>query len=164
MTEKRTPPGEDDFPVSGPNALGSVGARVLAFIIDSFILFIPTAAVILVFFIEWVGDEVQLVELPWWFVPGQVALQVLYQTILVGTWGTTVGKWALGLKIVRYTDGTRPDLARAAQRALVPALPAVLPIDIAGMLSAGVSATFVFLPLRRGWPDLYAGTIVVRTR
>jgi len=164
QVQHRPPPGPDDFPESGPNALGSVGARVFAYVIDAILLFIPTALVMLLFFTEVADAEVTVAELPWWFVPAQVAGQVAYQTVLVGTWGTTVGKWILGLKIVRYADGTRPDLARAAQRALVPAVPAVLPVDIAGVLSAAVSATFVFMPLRRGWPDLYAGTIVIRTR
>ena len=65
-----------------------------------------------------------------------------------------------GIRKVEIMESVK--LGRNGQLSLPRA--AVLPIEIAGMLSAAVSATFVILPLRRGWPDLYAGTIVIRTR
>jgi uncharacterized RDD family membrane protein YckC len=45
-----------------------------------------------------------------------MVLSVLYNTIAVGTWGTTLGKKACGLKVIR-ADGSKPTYGRACGRA-----------------------------------------------
>lgn len=44
------------------------------------------------------------------------AMTILYNTVLVGYWGTTLGKKACGLKVIK-ADGSKPSLGRACGRA-----------------------------------------------
>lgn len=45
-----------------------------------------------------------------------MALTVLYNAVLVGLWGTTLGKKVCGLKVIK-ADGTKPSFGRACGRA-----------------------------------------------
>ncbi len=44
------------------------------------------------------------------------AMTILYNTVLVGAWGTTLGKKACGLKVIK-ADGSKPSYGRACGRA-----------------------------------------------
>jgi uncharacterized RDD family membrane protein YckC len=82
-------------------------------------------------------------------------IEIAYFTISVGKWGKTIGKKAVGLKIVR-TDGSRVSYARALGRSL------------AYMLN-GFSYDLTFLMIafnaqKRGLHDYIADTIVVKTK
>jgi len=76
-----------------------------------------------------------------------------YMVLGWGIWGSSVGKAALGLRIVRK-DGRPMTLSAGAWRVacyLLVSIPAKL-----GLVAA------VWHPQRRGWHDLLAGTIVVQ--
>jgi uncharacterized RDD family membrane protein YckC len=81
-------------------------------------------------------------------------IQLAYQTIAVGKWGKTVGKAALGLKVVK-PDGAKVSLMRALGRALAFELNA---------FTMGLSFLLIaFSHKKRGLHDYIADTIVIKT-
>jgi len=161
-------PEPGDFPEKGPNALGSFGQRALARILDELIISVPFSLAIY----SVVGGDsgtttsdanrgAALVILVI-----AVIVAAIYEIGCVGLWGRTLGKFALGLRIVRYTDGGPPTWSQAALRALLPitadAAVAAVAVNLWG--AAIVYASSFFSPLRRGWHDQAGGTLVVRTR
>ena len=53
-------------------------------------------------------------------------LYLVYEVILVGLWGRTLGKAALGLRVECLADGGRPGLPRSMLRNLIPAVTLVV--------------------------------------
>jgi uncharacterized RDD family membrane protein YckC len=49
-------------------------------------------------------------------------LYLVYEVSLVGLWGRTLGKAALGLRVERLADGNRPGLLGSLLRNLIPAV------------------------------------------
>lgn len=136
-----------------------MGERAVAKLIDWLILAIPAALLVLPFVV--VEGEEASIEQPVWATAALVALFVVYDTVLVALWGTTVGKRAFSLRVARLGDGGPPDWSHAAIRVLLPAAIAVVPVI--GILALSVFARAVVDPLRRGFHDLAAGTVVVRS-
>ena len=93
-------------------------------------------------------------------------LYLTYQVTMVAGRGQTLGKLALGAKVVDGAGGGRPTLWQAATRAVVPLAGVV--VDVA-LGSATVGALWVFTVYgallfddrRRGLHDRAAGTVVV---
>jgi uncharacterized RDD family membrane protein YckC len=82
-------------------------------------------------------------------------LMALYYILLEGLAGATLGKWALGLRVVR-SDGGKPGLARSALRnllRLVDGLPVFNTVGVVLILRS---------PERARFGDRVAGTRVVR--
>jgi uncharacterized RDD family membrane protein YckC len=69
----------------------------------------------------------------------------------------TVGQWAMGLKVIRASDGSTLDVGAVAIRYLVWSV-CLLTVFI-GVVAAGVAAS---RPDKRTWPDEACGSIVVR--
>jgi len=89
------------------------------------------------------------------------SLAFVYQTIMVALLGRTVGKIAVGTRVVRLVDGGRPDWSEAAMRALVPLAFGAIP-KVGVFLGAMVYSLALWTPLRQGLHDKAAGTLVVR--
>lgn len=85
-----------------------------------------------------------------------VAFTAVYATIMVGTWGATIGKLLLGLRIVRHGDGSRVPYGLALGRSLAEYL-SLIPLGL-GYLWVGLS------PAKRAWHDYLCDTRVVRVR
>lgn len=160
---RRVPSEPGDFPETGPYSLPPLTHRLAARLIDLVIVTLPVVA-IAIGFVEVDGGEVRIEDVPWWLLGVQVGVAVVYETVLIAWWGTTVGKWALGMRVVRYADGKRPDVTRASQRSLLPNMFAAVPIAFVSLLQWVVYGSSATHPLRRGWHDRYAGTLVVRSR
>lgn len=165
----------EDFPETGPNALGSFGARAGARIIDEILVGVPFYVGLLFLVVGTVGPDGQPTKateelqanIPLWLVGGSVLLSIAYEVIAVAWTGQTVGKWILGLRVARYTDGKKPTWSQSALRCLLPAVAGVIAFELFGISAAGaflVLASAFYNPLRRGWHDDAGGTIVVRTR
>ena len=163
-------PKPEDFPASGPNALANVGVRALAWCID-FGLTSAVALVAVAAFIDW--PEVARDgsgSFPLWASGVGIAVWVVYQTVLVWRVGSTLGLWALSMRVARYTDGRRPGLDQAVIRALVPAASAAVMVPLFStpwFLDAGWILPYlgaISSPLRRGFHDQAGGTLVIRTR
>ncbi|MEZ4449003.1 MAG: RDD family protein [Nannocystaceae bacterium] len=80
----------------------------------------------------------------------------LYAMILVGTWGGTVGKLILGLRVVRYSDGGRVPYGLALGRSLAQL--------ISGLFLLLGYLWIALTPSKRGWHDYLCDTRVVRVR
>ena len=86
---------------------------------------------------------------------------VIYQIIMLSTRGQTVGKKAMKIRIVRL-DGSQPGFVHAfLLRAVVNALPSMIPV--VGSIYGLVDVLFIFRADRRCIHDLIAGTRVVMT-
>jgi uncharacterized RDD family membrane protein YckC len=85
----------------------------------------------------------------------------VYETLMIGLAGRTVGKIALGTRVVRLADGGRPNWWEATMRALVPLSLGAIP-RIGVFLGVLVYSLALWNPLRQGLHDKAAGTLVVR--
>lgn len=148
-----------------PGRPGAVWRRFVAQVLDSFVLAGPAFVVFAVTGIEVdvEAGEIQSGDRLLVAVGIIVVMVVTYQTLLVAGRGATIGKAALGLRVVRVDDGTIPAWDRALLRALVPqgagAVPAIgLPLVTA------VYGAALFDRRRRGVHDLASGTMVVAGR
>ena len=85
----------------------------------------------------------------------------IYQIVMLSTRGQTVGKKAMKIRIVKL-DGSQPGFVHAfLLRAIVNALPSMIPI--VGGIYGLVDVLFVFRADRRCIHDMIAGTRVVMT-
>jgi uncharacterized RDD family membrane protein YckC len=85
----------------------------------------------------------------------------VYETLMIGMLGRTVGKIALGTRVVRAADGGRPGWTEATMRALVPLSLGAIP-RVGIVLGVLVYSMALWNPLRQGLHDKAAGTLVVR--
>lgn len=161
MPSRRIPTRED-FPQTGANSLASIGQRGVARIIDLLVLSVP-AVLVVVPFVHVDGDEVTA-DVPQWV--GMVALGILvaYETMMIAWRGQTVGKWVMGLRVARFTDGGTPTVGQALLRILFPACFLAIPIPVIDTMWIVVYLSSMYSPMRRGWHDKAGGTIVIRTR
>jgi uncharacterized RDD family membrane protein YckC len=136
-----------------------VGERAVAKLIDLMVLALPAALLIIPFLA--VEDDEPTLDLPLWATLGLVGLFVAYDTVCVARWGATVGKRVFGLRVAGVGDGGRPDWAHSAIRVMLPASIAVIPV--VGILFLGVYLRAFPDPMRQGFHDVAAGTVVVRT-
>lgn len=98
--------------------------RFCAKLIDGFIVGIPIGLLILLAVVVAGGGVAArgpdaLMLMPLFHIAIQLVatgLSVLYNAVLVGCWGTTLGKKACGLKVVK-ADGSKPSFGRACGRA-----------------------------------------------
>ncbi len=168
---QRRIPQPEDFPVAGPNSLGGVGQRALGWCIDGVITFVPVAVVGLLVLREvdpnYQPDPDAGIWDPW--LPPLITLSiatvwVIYQILLTRLTGSTVGMYAMGLRVARYADGAKPTWSQATLRALLPGTFFAMPAMILNSMWLVVYAVALYNPLRRGLQDQAGGTIVVRTR
>ena len=85
---------------------------------------------------------------------------LVYETVMIALFGRTVGKMALGTRVVRSVDGGRPDWYESGMRALVPLSLSAIP-RVGVLLWAFVYSMAFWNPLRQGLHDKAAGTLVV---
>ena len=83
-----------------------------------------------------------------------LVLPVLYYVLLTGLRGQTVGKMALGIRVVR-SDGQVPGLGYAVLREVVGKFVSVIALFLGFLWIAWDRE-------RQGWHDMIAGTHVVR--
>ena len=87
---------------------------------------------------------------------------LVYQILMIALLGRTVGKLALGTRVVRSVDGSRPGWSEAAMRALLPLSLGAIP-RVGVFLVVLVYSLALWTPLRQGLHDKAAGTLVVRS-
>ena len=161
--EQRRLPTAKDFPASGPYSLAAPGPRFGARALDLAAIAVPAAIVVAITSTQ-VGGQFHI-DVPLWLIPAAIALGVVYEALSVAWRGRTPGKWLLGLRVVRYTDGKAPTANQALLRALVPWVALALPIGpfaVAALLV--VYGTGIGGELHRGLPDQAGGTLVISTR
>ncbi|MDR3035590.1 MAG: RDD family protein [Kitasatospora sp.] len=85
---------------------------------------------------------------------------LLYEWLLISLAGATVGKMALGLRVVRENNGQHPGLGAGFVRYIIPWV-GYLACGI-GMILVWVSPFFDNSGKLQGWHDRAAGTLVVK--
>ena len=140
--------------------LAPMWRRVVGQLIDQLVVFVPIVIVSLALGVRSVDDvKHQAVGLN----VSIVAIVFTYEWLMIGAWGRTVGKFALGTRAVRV-DTAGPVLwSSSAIRALVPLAAGLIPY-IGAFLSAIVYVSAFFNRRLQGWHDRAAGTIVVMNR
>ncbi len=129
--------------------------RVAAMLIDGLIIAVPIGIVLIaVTGMTGLSWDVETTE--WQLLQNVVGgfatlFRVLYYTLMEGTWGATLGKMALGMRVVR-ADGTRITYGIAVK-------------EIIGNCTCSLGYLSVaFHPEYRGWHDQLLGTRVIYTR
>jgi uncharacterized RDD family membrane protein YckC len=151
--------GREGATVPAGLVLAGFGRRIGGFAIDQVLVFIPVAIGVAALGYR-SGDDVSNDAIL--VLNAAVALsRLIYETLLIGFFGRTVGKIATGTRVVRQVDGGRVGWFAAGQRAVVP-------VVFSGVPKFGVFySAFVYMfamlgPLRQGLHDRIAGTLVVR--
>ncbi|MGW4382034.1 RDD family protein [Kitasatospora sp. NPDC004531] len=85
---------------------------------------------------------------------------LLYEWLMVGLAGATLGKMALGLRVVRENDGQNPGVGGGFIRFIIPQVGYVL-CGI-GLLLVWLSPFFDNSGKLQGWHDRAAGTVVIK--
>jgi uncharacterized RDD family membrane protein YckC len=90
------------------------------------------------------------------------ALGAAYEILLTSYKGQTLGKMAVGIRVVRKGDGTIPDLGASSLRWLVYNGIGLIPF-VGGIASLINVLSMLWDADRQCWHDKAAGTVVVRT-
>lgn len=85
---------------------------------------------------------------------------LVYEWLLTGLFGATLGKMAVGIRVVKAEDGTKPGLGKSFIRWIIP---------VVGSVACGIGQLLVYLSpfwdksgRQQGWHDKAAGTMVVQ--
>ena len=129
--------------------------RFLAVLVDSFV--VTSAFTLLVagtvFVVQLVVPEFEPDAQGIWYVIGYVLWVIVYVWFGLAIFGKTIGKWILGLRVVRSTGSP----AISAKSAFIRTITYPLSFVVFGLGLLGV----VFGQERRAWHDRFAGTAVV---
>ena len=139
--------------------LAPIIRRVGGLVIDQILVALPVFAVVVAAGFtpsDTVTSESLLV-----FNISVTALAFVYQTLMIALLGRTVGKMAMGTRVVRLLDGGRPGWSDALMRSLLPLSLGAIP-RIGVFLGVLVYSLALWNPLRQGLHDKAAGTLVVR--
>ena len=155
------PSPSEGFPEEGEGSLASVGQRAIARFIDVFIVF-NVAGILSVILVRPADDDTSLGTT---ILLATVFLLIagIYETAMVAWRGQPVGKWLLGIRVARYSDGDTPLVTEALVRFLVPSLPLYIPY-VGQVIWIGVYLTSIPNERKQGFHDRAAGTVVVRAR
>jgi uncharacterized RDD family membrane protein YckC len=149
-----SPPQEDRI----DQPLASVAQRVGGALVDGLL----TSMVVVVPLLLGLVDIDRLEQaLPPSIILGLFLFGALYTIVPTALWGQTLGKIAVGTRVVAESDGSLPGWRRAAIRWALPGVVGRLPY-VGLCISLAVMASLVWDPRRRGLHDRAAGTIVVR--
>jgi uncharacterized RDD family membrane protein YckC len=139
--------------------LAPIIRRVGGLVLDQIIVALPVVAVVVALGFtpsDNVTSQALLV-----FNIAVTSVAFVYETLMIALLGRTVGKIALGTRVVRLVDGGRPDWSEATIRALVPLSLGAIP-RVGVFLGVLVYSLALWNPMRQGLHDKAAGTLVVR--
>jgi uncharacterized RDD family membrane protein YckC len=138
--------------------LAPLWRRAVAQVLDQLVVLVPVTAFALAIGVRTTDD---LTDRVFALNVAVVVCAFTYEFVMIALWGRTVGKFAMGTRVVRVDTGGPLLWWSAAIRALVPLAAGVIP-GIGMFLSLVVYATAFWDRRRQGWHDRAAGTIVVR--
>lgn len=164
LDSTETPTGPESFPASGPNSLASPWLRVLGRILDSLILAVVLVPITLPFVDFELDPAAGTFDVPVGFLVAIVAVSAVYEVSLFALRGQTVAMMLLRMRAARFVDGEKPTWGESSIRWLLPNAIAAVPIAFISILSLVVYARMFWDPLRQGFHDKAAGTVIVRTQ
>jgi uncharacterized RDD family membrane protein YckC len=138
--------------------LASVGQRVGGALVDGLLTSMVVVVPLLLGLIKL--DNLER-GLPAVVVVGLFLFGAVYTVVPTALWGQTLGKIAVGTRVVVEEDGSLPGWRRSALRWAVPGIAGRLPY-VGLWVSLAVMGSLVFDQRRRGLHDRVAGTIVIR--
>jgi uncharacterized RDD family membrane protein YckC len=144
-----------DVPRPEPKALAGRGARLMARLLDALVLvvFIMTARILAEAFPKYPATQTAL-EILGYLVPA------VCQWTLLAVRGQTLGKIAMGIRVVRADDDSNPGLGHAVVlRELIPGL--ISSIPLLGVIFAVIDVLCIFGDQRRCLHDCLADTKVI---
>ena len=150
-----------DFDITSPpenqveQELASVAQRVGGALIDGLLTSMVVVVPLLFGLVDADGLEAGVIIL------GLFLFGAVYTVGPTALWGQTLGKIAVGTRVVAESDGSLPGWRRAAVRWALPGVLGRLPY-VGIWVSLAIMASLVWDPRRRGLHDRAAGTIVVR--
>lgn len=167
-----TEPGPPPYPSSAPSAgtgdrgyLGGPLARIGGRLIDMLLVGVPSLLVAVGLFdldLDMETFDLETFELPIEVLVFSAIVLAAYETLMVGRFGRTVGKMAVGTEVVT-TDHAAPPYGVAAVRAVAYGL--LYGIPYLGFFLLIAALVMVFVDPRRQTPhDKIASTVVSRRR
>ena len=138
--------------------LATVGQRIGGALIDGLLTSMVVVVPMLVGLID-VDDFEGTLPVP--VLAGLFLFGAVYTVVPTAVLGQTLGKIAIGTRVVAEADGTVPGWRRSLVRWALPGLAGRLPVIGLGV-SLAIMASLVWDPRRRGLHDRMAGTIVVK--
>lgn len=158
-SEARRPEAPDDFPPAGPDSLATVPRRAAARIADLFLVDLP-----LLLAVAWlIGLDDLFEDPPLWAVAVNLAVPAVYEIAFLTWRGQTVGKLLWDVRVASLSDGGVPRWDRVLIRVLVALAAAALANLVFYPLFVLPYVVAAWHPLRQGWHDRAADTVVVRT-
>ncbi|MBI2169624.1 MAG: RDD family protein [Actinobacteria bacterium] len=165
--------GQPDAVVLGGQVwpLASIGQRIGARVLDTIIIFAATMVFVFIgaaLFLGGLGsgDSDAFGAGVWFFIlTGIVGLAggILYEALFVSAKGATPGKMMVGIRVAAIETAGNPTFGKAFLRWLIPWVANLLPY--AGFLvSILVYLSATWGQNRRGWHDMVASTVVLRSR
>ena len=85
---------------------------------------------------------------------------IIYEVVMIAVRGQTLGKMAVGIKVVRDGTGANPGMAKSLGRWALPSLILLIPF-IGWLVSLLCYISLTWGKDRKGWHDSAAGTLVV---
>lgn len=138
--------------------LASIGQRIGGALVDGLL----TSMVIVIPMVLGLVDIDEFEgTLPAPVLAGLFLFGAVYTIVPTAVLGQTLGKIAVGTRVVVEADGTLPGWRRSALRWALPGLAGRLPVVGLG-ISLAITASLLWDPRRRGFHDRLAGTIVIR--
>lgn len=153
-----TPPGVGPRATTG--SLASPLRRLGARLVDGLVIGLPMVIVFTVAFAAYFEDGRPSDEAIFQMTLIATAVGALYEIVLIHLRGQTLGKMAVGIKVIQVEDGRPPSWNRASIRYALPALAGFIPVA-GGLLGLVVYLWLLWDPQRQGLHDKAARTIVV---
>lgn len=139
-------------------AFAGLGVRFGAYLIDSILIgavYLAGVHLLVTRHEDLFGDTLYYTN-GWWLDLGWLIVLTAYFSTAWTAFGATLGQRAVGIQVVRASDGGRLDLGRSLLRVLG-WIVASIPVGIGFIVAAGN-------PRKQGWQDRIAGTVVVHNR
>ncbi|MBB3665412.1 putative RDD family membrane protein YckC [Prauserella sediminis] len=162
------PGAQIQFPNTGPLVLGTMGSRFLARLVDGLIVVLPFAILMMVVQFAVIATDPDLYWILFLLAPLPFIGLVLYEGLMLGSRGATVGKSVAGLRVMTELSsmqqqpgiGSGPAFTRVATQMA----PGIIPC-IGGLVSLLMNLSpFFDEQARQGWHDKAAKTYVVSTK
>jgi uncharacterized RDD family membrane protein YckC len=138
--------------------LATVGQRVVGALVDGLLTSMVVVIPLILGFVD-LDDFDGTLPAP--ILLGLFLFGAVYTIVPTAVWGQTLGKIAVGTRVVVEADGTLPGWGRSAVRWALPGLAGRLPV-IGLVVSLAITVSLLVDPRRRGLHDRVAGTIVVK--
>lgn len=139
--------------------LAGPGRRLLARIVDMVIYFV--FLIIVGIAAGGTGDDSTEVPLsPLLF----IAVSLIYEVWMVAARGQTLGKMAVGIKVIRVDNGGPPGLNTSVSRWVLPGIFGAIGafVQVFGLVSLLIYLSLLWGNNRQGWHDMLAKTLVAK--